>query len=489
MTFDPEQPVLETGAVYIGDDERIHAVQEDSKKAPAGFEHARRLDTHGVVYPGLIDLHSHVVYNGIPLWSPPGRDEPYTSRAQWPRDPSYDAMVSDPGRLIGYVAGKAQLKYAEVKAIVGGVTAIQGSARTGRVYEGWLARNVEEETFTTGKSNVFQSVVTLHTSKERDPFESARAHMTDGNAFIYHLSEGTSPKLVEEWEALREHDCLQPGLVAIHATALKGPQFREWATHRGSIVWSPLSNLWLYGDTTDVVSAQAEGLRVCLGSDWAPSGSRSLLGELKVADLVNRTKFDGGLSDEELCAMATRNPADALSWSERLGRLKPGLHGDVLVMADRGGDPYRSLIEATERDVLFTAINGYPMYGTPELMRAAGAEEGSEPIRVAGRRMRIVLVYDWIEDADWGWEQVVAELEDARRDPRAYLERHPKGEGPHARLELRADKPFDAPKDINFDAEIPPLEGLATDKAFLAAIRAGGFHGGALNALADYYAR
>jgi hypothetical protein len=60
--------------------------------------------------------------------------------------------------------------------------------------------------------------------------------MRDGNAFIYHLSEGTSPKLVEEWEALREHDCLQPGLVAIHATALKAPQFREWATHGGSIV-------------------------------------------------------------------------------------------------------------------------------------------------------------------------------------------------------------------------------------------------------------
>jgi hypothetical protein len=235
------------------------------------------------------------------------------------------------------------------------------------------------------------------------------------------------------------------------------------------------------------VSAGAEGLRVCLGSDWAPSGSRSLLGELKVADLVNRTKFDGALFDEDLCAMATRNPADALSWSERLGRLKPGLHGDVLVMADRGGDPYRNLIEGTERDVLFTAINGYPTYGTPELMRAAGAEEGSEPIRVAGRHMRIVLVYDWIADADWGWAQVMAELEDAGGDPRAYLERHPKGEGAGTRLALPADKPFDAPKEINFDAKIPPLEGLATDKGFLAALRAGGFHGGALNAVAVPY--
>ena len=48
-------------------------------------------------------------------------------------------------------------------------------------------------------------------------------------------------------------------------------------------MWSPFSNLWLYGDTTDVSSARRHGLRVCLGSDWTPSGTRNLLGELKVA--------------------------------------------------------------------------------------------------------------------------------------------------------------------------------------------------------------
>ena len=37
--------------------------------------------------------------------------------------------------------------------------------------------------------------------------------------------------------------------------------------------------------------------------------------------------------------MATCNPADALSWQERLGRLKAGLHGDVLVTTDRGATP------------------------------------------------------------------------------------------------------------------------------------------------------
>ena len=77
-----------------------------------------------------------------------------------------------------------------------------------------------------------------------------------------------------------------------------------------------------------------------------------------------RTSLGGQFSDLELCEMATCNPADALGWSDRLGRLKVGLHGDVLVTTDRGGDPYRNLIESVERDVLFVAINGQPFYGT-----------------------------------------------------------------------------------------------------------------------------
>ena len=91
-------------------------------------------------------------------------------------------------------------------------------------------------------------------------------------------------------------------------------------------VWSPFSNLWLYHNTTDVLAARAAGVGVCLGADWSPSGSKNLLGELKVADLWNETKLAGELEAEEICAMATRNPADAINWGERIGRLKAGLH-------------------------------------------------------------------------------------------------------------------------------------------------------------------
>ena len=83
------------------------------------------------------------------------------------------------------------------------------------------------------------------------------------------------------------------------------------------MVWSPFSNLWLYRATTDVVAASKGGVKVCLGADWGPSGSKNVLGELKVADLWNAKQFDRAFSDRELCEMVTANPGSTLG--ERRG--------------------------------------------------------------------------------------------------------------------------------------------------------------------------
>jgi 5-methylthioadenosine/S-adenosylhomocysteine deaminase len=492
VTFDDQQPELDDGAVYIGADERIAAVQARTDPPPAGFDDALRVRTGGVIYPGLIDLHNHIAYNGLSLWSPPGRTEPYTSRYQWPGDRSYEGLISDPANALGALAGKAHLKYLETKAVVGGVTAIQGSAKTGRPYEGWLVRNVEYETFTTKKKSVYVSALPLRTDAD---YERQAEHLEDGFAFIYHLSEGTDDKLIREYDTLRDHDCLAPTLGAVHCTALEHENFAEWAPRGGSVIWSPFSNLWLYRDTTDVLAARAAGVRICLGADWSPSGSKNLLGELKVADLWNTEQLAGELPAREICAMATCNPADTVGWTERIGRLREGLHGDVLVTTDRNPDPYRNLIEATERDVLLVAINGQPFYGTTPLMRAAGAKH-AEPIRVGRLRRSISLIYDDVPEADMGWSAVLADIAEAIRDPIArYLKlekQHQNPENEKKPLWLMTDKPWDNPAvtgdEVPVTVRIPPLDPLTHDAAYFAAIEASPIHGGLLNGLRAYYA-
>ncbi|MHA1730982.1 MAG: hypothetical protein ACTSU5_03520 [Promethearchaeota archaeon] len=71
------------------------------------------------------------------------------------------------------------------------------------------------------------------------------------------------------------------------------------------MVWSPTSNLLLYGSTADVRAADEEGVTIALAPDWSPSGAKNVLGELKVADQWNRNKLGGYFSDYRMVEMVT----------------------------------------------------------------------------------------------------------------------------------------------------------------------------------------
>jgi 5-methylthioadenosine/S-adenosylhomocysteine deaminase len=476
VTFDDERPDIPGGVLYIDDTGIIQGVAARGDPAPVGFEHATRVDTGAVVYPGLMDLHNHMAYNCLSLWLAPDHPGAWATRNQWPRDTDYKPAISLPANALCHADSKAVLKYVETKAAVGGVTAIQGSAKLSHPFEGFMVRNVEFETFGGKSKSVNQSVRAFESP---DQYDAANKDLAAGHAFLYHLAEGTDPSLIADYNHLRDHRCLEPKFIGIHSTALGADQFTEWhATAKGgSIVWSPFSNLWLYGRTTDVVAAGAAGLNVCLGADWSPSGSKSVLGELKVADLHNKETMHRALSDHDICAMVTCNPARALGWEELLGRLKTGLHGDFVVMAKKGADPYRTLIESVEADVLLVAINGYPIYGTADLMSAASAVN-PEPIHVSATlKRRITLRDDRIPDADLSWTDVIERLEAARRDPlAARTQSLALDQADEPPVGLIPDKPWDDPTAHPellaeaVSATVPPLDSLTPDEAFFAAL-------------------
>jgi 5-methylthioadenosine/S-adenosylhomocysteine deaminase len=491
VTFDEARPQIPRAALYIDRDGVIVAVADAADPPPPGFERARHVETGGVVYPGLIDLHNHIAYNCLGLWIAPDRAEPWTARDQWPQDPDYRPSITLPVNALCAANGKAVLKYVETKAVIGGVTAIQGSSKVGRPFEGWMVRNVEYETFRSGVRRVRQAVFSL---KDEDEFRKLRRQLDAGDAFVYHLSEGTDPLLRAEYEAMGTHDCIAPRFVGIHCTALGAEQFADWYPRGGSIVWSPFSNLWLYGATTDVEAARASGLRLCLGSDWAPSGTKNLLGELKVADMVNRDALGGLLSPEDLCRMVTCNPADALGWEGRLGRLRAGLCGDFVVLDRRSDDVYRNLVLALERDVRLVAINGYPMYGLGSLMEA-GAAVAPEPISVGGLERVVSLRDERIEDADMSWPEVLGALEHVRADAAEAQEAAiGRAGGADKLLQMVPDKPWDNPAadgpaiDLAA-AQIGPLDSLVHDDTYFDAIDRAVIHGGRLSGLRRYWGR
>ena len=141
------------------------------------------------------------------------------------------------------------------------------------------------------------------------------------------------------------------------------------------MIWSPLSNLLLYGGTARVDAARAAGVRIGLGSDWSPTGSKNLLGELKVAWLYSQHALNGLLTARDLVAMATRDAARILKWEGALGTIDAGKRADLLVIDGTAGDPYDALIRAKETDIRLVMINGVARYGVPALMAPLAPED------------------------------------------------------------------------------------------------------------------
>jgi hypothetical protein len=126
-------------------------------------------------------------------------------------------------------------------------------------------------------------------------------------------------------------------------------------------------------------AARESGVHIALGSDWSPSGSKSLLGELKVARLVaDERGID--LPDRELLAMATRDAAGILKWDQALGSIEEGKRADFTVLYGRSADPYAAFLEARETGIALVVIDGVPRVGNERLMGHFGP--GTERWRV-----------------------------------------------------------------------------------------------------------
>jgi len=328
-----------------------------------------------------------------------------------------------------------------------------------------------------------------------DPYVTA---VGQGRGFIYHLCEGTDPALLGEYTLVEGVGLVHRLLVAIHGTALGKPQLDALAAVGATLVWSPFSNLWLYGQTAAIGLAKASGLRLCLGSDWAPSGTKNVLWELKVADIWNRAQPQPVFTPEELCRLVTSNPGDALAqaWPHPVGRLVPGATADLVVVAQRNADVYANLIGPTERDIRLVLVGGATRYGTAALMRRTGAAQAT-PISVAGRARRI----DY-GDPTVTWPSIKAALQAVRANPQAAADsvRDTLAVWASADLSL-PNAPFILEPDMPSGDDtmtaaaaaaaptavpIPPIQPLTPTKAWFDAVDANPFHQGLLSALRSY---
>lgn len=125
--------------------------------------------------------------------------------------------------------------------------------------------------------------------------------------FIIHLSEGIDNVSKSEFKLLCEKGLLQSNTLIIHGICLNKNELAQISEAKASICWCPSSNMYLIGQTLDVLTALESGVNVCLGTDSTMTGGLNLFDEFKHAKRACKD-----ISSKLLYKMVTENAENAL---------------------------------------------------------------------------------------------------------------------------------------------------------------------------------
>jgi cytosine/adenosine deaminase-related metal-dependent hydrolase len=370
-----------------------------SCSAQGGAAGATVIDTNGVILPGMIDAHNHGLFDVFDEshWTP---QQLYDNHNDWTNEARYGEVVDAKQWLESTSGGDVRCeldKYAELKALVAGTTSVLVAAgATLPACFGSLARTIDTQ-HNDLPDDPIQTSISVPTNSGAN---SVCTNFWDGDtdAYVVHVAEGTDQSAKNEFTTLiarGDASCAVPGGCAgclqapqttiVHGTALGTPEFQTMATAGMALVWSPKSNVFLYGSTTRIDLAIAAGVQtIALGPDWSLGGSVNLLDELRFAAQIDDGSLGDVLDSERLFRMVTIDAAKALAVDAWIGSLEPGKRADLAVVGLTRADPYDSLLDATPALVRLVMVDGRVLYGDAHLSAAGPAAPGCEALNVCG---------------------------------------------------------------------------------------------------------
>jgi hypothetical protein len=358
----------------------------------AGASTAWIVETNGLIFPGLIDTQNFTLFDAFDQsdWAPPAV---YGSHNDWPSDPRYGALVDAKQYLNGEGAPSVDLgceldKYGELKGLIAGTTSIVGNAGgSERTCYGSIARTIDRTSNDLGADKIQTATLFPSTGSADQVCANFVGDSTD--AYLVQIAEGTNTSARNEFTALGTvstvDGCLYaPQTAIVHGTALADAELTTMAAAGMSLVWTPRSDVALYGATANVPLARAKGINVSLGTNGSITGSQNLLDELRYADEVDNATFGNVLAPQDLIQMATTGAAHALGLDVVLGSIAAGKKADLTVIAGACAAPSSALLGARPDDVRLVLVGGVPLYGDASLQAVAPAVPGCEALDVCG---------------------------------------------------------------------------------------------------------
>jgi large repetitive protein len=384
---------ITVGEMLVDAGGTILYIGTDSSGFPEAAGATRLVCAHGIAVPGLIDAWRHANYAGnSPVDTGGGR---YDHRHQWRLGLAGHPQISIPST--------GQPRYDEAEMILSGTTSFGGpftgtcagmvrNLRLPADAEGLFAADEQAEFDSFPLDDSAGTLTTDPTSYPGYPDDP------DGLAcsvFAAVVAEGIIPEARCEFLAVTGSgatgvDILTSKTAIVHGIALMPQDLQRMAAAGATLVWTPRSDLYLYGNTAPVTVADRLGCTIALGSTWTSTGSPNLLEELRTARFFNRYYLAGYFSDSQLLEMATLNAARAYHVDDRVGTLEVGKLADFAVFDTRINKDYQAVFAAGLEDVAIVFRGGRALCGDTYLIDAIrGSTAGSETLNVNGTEKRI----------------------------------------------------------------------------------------------------
>jgi hypothetical protein len=384
--------VLAPGELLIGEDGRIACVGLDCGSHPAARGATRLTALGSVVSPGLLNAHDHLSYDHL---RPLAVTERYTNRQQWRLGlAGHTKLLAPPDSSL------PKLLWSELRQVLVSTTSLVGISRAPG-----LLRNLDRADARLGLVGPPVRANTFPLRDQRTPPPAPAAGcgypvFTEGLAtkdlyaaacFVPHVAEGSDPGSATEFRCLAgllpgSQRLLPDGTALVHAISLSRSDAQWVQAHGMSVVWSPHSNLVLYGQTAPVQRYDSLGINLLLSTDWTPTGSATLAEELRYAAQYNQAQLHGYFSDRQLWQMVTSHAARGLGLAGQLGELAVGQWADIALYDDTGcATPYQAVIRARAASTQLVLRAGQPLYGNARPLRRLPASRGqSERLPLGG---------------------------------------------------------------------------------------------------------
>lgn len=349
----------------------------------------------GVVSPGLINAHDHLTFSHNDPYDV-GR-ETYDNRHDWRLGArTYQQIPVSVG------ANADQVRWGELRFVMGGATSTVGDGGEAGFLrnldsdeqEGLAHTPVHVESFPLDDAGG----TTRRGSCNYGVGANTEASIANDAAYFADIAEGVDASARNEFLCVSSgtfdttapgtsHNLLQPQTALVHAIGLKPHDYAHMAHSGTSLIWSPRSNIALYGDTAVVTVAARMGVRIALGTDWIRTGSMNLIRELHCADVLNGTYYGHFFTDQDLWMMATSSAAAASATDDAIGVLATDHLADIAVFDGSVHAAHRAVIDAQPQDVVLVMRGGKSLYGDEAVI--ASLAEGCDTLNVCGSEKRV----------------------------------------------------------------------------------------------------